>query len=65
MDVPEESDPARPMVLSLLSDGKGGAKKGKVMDLAERDPKTGKFLRNVKKTYNPSTFGIQAAEFLA
>jgi len=65
MEVPEESDPARPMVLLLLSDGKGGAKKGKVIDLAERDPKRGKFLRNVKKTYNPSTFGIQAAEFLA
>jgi HD-GYP domain-containing protein (c-di-GMP phosphodiesterase class II) len=64
MDIPEESDPARPMVLLLLSDGKGGAKKGKVIDLSERDPKSGKFRRNVKKTYNPSTFGIQAAEFL-
>jgi HD-GYP domain-containing protein (c-di-GMP phosphodiesterase class II) len=64
MDVPEASDPSRPVVLSLVSDGKGGAKKGKVIDLSERDPKSGKFLRNVKKTYNPSTFGIQAAEFL-
>jgi HD-GYP domain-containing protein (c-di-GMP phosphodiesterase class II) len=61
---PGESDRGRPPVLLLTSDGKGGFKKGKTVNLAERHPKTGAFLRNVKATFHPSTIGIQPAEFL-
>ncbi|MDY6838364.1 MAG: HD-GYP domain-containing protein [Thermodesulfobacteriota bacterium] len=61
---PGESDRGRPQVLLLASDGKGGFKKGKTVNLAERHPKTGAFRRNVKATFHPSTLGIQPAEFL-
>jgi len=61
---PGESDRGRPLVLLLASDGKGGFKKGKTVNLAERHPKTGAFRRNVKATFHPSTLGIQPAEFL-
>jgi len=54
----------RPWVILLASDGKGGIKKGKEVNLAERDPSTGKFLRNIVASLSPSEFGIQPAEFI-
>jgi len=61
---PGESHRGRPPVLLLASDGKGGLKKVKTVNLAQRDPKTGAFRRNVKATFHPSSIGIQPAEFL-
>lgn len=54
----------RPWIILLASDGKGGIKKGREVSLAERDPVTGKFLRNIVASLSPSEFGIQPAEFI-
>ena len=64
MDSPENGDKARPKVVLLKDDGQGGFKKDKIVNLAEKDPRTGLYKRNTKKSINPSTLGIQAAEFL-
>lgn len=61
---PDNGDNSRPKVVLLKIDDKGGYKKGKVVNLAEKDSKTGLYKRNTKKSINPSVLGIQAAEFL-
>ncbi len=61
---PENRERTRPQIVLLLSDGQGGFKKGKVVNLAARNPQTGSFLRNIEKSLHPSTYGIQPAEFL-
>jgi HD-GYP domain-containing protein (c-di-GMP phosphodiesterase class II) len=63
-NTPEDGEPARPRIVLLSSDGKGGQVKRGVVDLAERDPSTGSFKRNVKRSLHPLVYGIQAAEFL-
>lgn len=60
----EESDGSRPWVVLLGPDGKGGVKKIKEVDLAERDPKTGKYLRNIVRSLNPTDYNIQPIDFL-
>jgi HD-GYP domain-containing protein (c-di-GMP phosphodiesterase class II) len=55
---------ARPRILILVLDEKGGFRKGKTASLAERDPHTGAFRRNIVKTFHPASYGIQPAEFL-
>jgi hypothetical protein len=55
---------ARPRILILVPDEKGGFRKGKTASLAERDPHTGAFRRNIVKTFHPASYGIQPAEFL-
>lgn len=57
------ADNARPQVLILLPDEKGGFRKGKVVSLAEQDPKTLSFTRNVVRSLHPTDYGIQPAEF--
>jgi HD-GYP domain-containing protein (c-di-GMP phosphodiesterase class II) len=64
VDMPKEGDPTRPQVMLLVDDKQGGFGRGKVVSLAERNPDTGEFRRNFVKSYHPSTFGIQPAEFL-
>ncbi len=59
-----EPEQGRPPVVLLVSDGQGGFTKGRTVNLAERDPETGTFRRNVKNTLHPSSLGIQPAEFL-
>ena len=64
MDTPGETMKERPRVLMLAPTGRGSFKKGKVENLAERDPLSGSFKRNILKTFHPSSYGIQPAEFL-
>ena len=64
IDTPEEGDRTRPRIMLLSANGKGGYVKGGIVRLTERDPETGSFRRNVMKTFHPSVYGIQAAEFL-
>ena len=63
MDSPENGK-ARPKVVLLKDDGQGGFKKDKVVNLAEKDLRTGLYKRNTKKSINPSVLGVQAAKFL-
>jgi HD-GYP domain-containing protein (c-di-GMP phosphodiesterase class II) len=64
MAPPQNGDKARPKVLLLKDDRQGGFSKDKIVNLAEKDIRTGLFKRNPKKSINPSVLGIQAAEFL-
>jgi HD-GYP domain-containing protein (c-di-GMP phosphodiesterase class II) len=64
METPEDGDRTRPRVMLLIPDGQGGFKKGKIVNLAEQDPKTQSYRRNIKQTFHPVAFGIQPADFL-
>ena len=48
----------------LLYYGDGEYRKGKVVDLRERDEATGDFKRSIVKTLNPNEYNINVAEFL-
>ena len=58
------SDVTRPQMLLLTPDGQGGFRHGEKISLAERDPQTGNFLRNIAKTFHPDVYGIQPAEYI-
>jgi len=61
---PLDAENGRPIVC-LLSRGKSGhIKKGRFVDLSQRDEKTGKFLRNIIQCLHPYKFGIQPADYL-
>lgn len=60
----DDTDKTRPHITLLVSDGQGGYQKGKTVSLAEKDPGTGAFVRNVASSHHPMTYGIQPAEFI-
>lgn len=57
-------DRTHPIVQLLELDAKKKYQKGAVVDLSERNPRTGKHLRNIIETRHPSDLGIQAAAYL-
>jgi hypothetical protein len=59
----QKADPSRPHVQLLDPDPDQKYAKGKLIDLAERDPQTGQYLRNILKSEHPATIGIQPARF--
>ncbi len=60
----ESENKSRPIIVLLKSDNQGGYKKGKLVNLSERNPKTGAFVRNIVRSYHPSSFGIQPVGFI-
>lgn len=60
----EKTDQTRPEVQLLSKSADQTYTKGKCIDLADRSPDTGKFIRNIIKTEHPATHGIQPAKFL-
>lgn len=64
LDSPKNGNPARPHIVLLRHDDNGKFKKGKSIDLSEKKPKTESFKRNIVKSFHPSTFGIQPADFI-
>jgi HD-GYP domain-containing protein (c-di-GMP phosphodiesterase class II) len=60
----EENDQTRPKVqlLNLSENMQYG--KGKIIDLAERDAKTGDYKRRIIKTQHPAALGIQPAKYI-
>lgn len=54
----------RPMLIHLIPNPDDGFKKGADIDLTETAPKTGGFKRNIVRTFHPSIFGVQPADFL-
>ena len=58
------SDVTRPKMMLLSPDGQGGFIQEKIISLEERDPQTGKFLRNIAKTFHPYVYGIQPADYI-
>jgi hypothetical protein len=64
LDCPKNGNPTRPQIVLLMRDDNGKFKKVKSVDLSEKRPKTESFKRNVVKSFHPSTFGIQPADFI-
>ena len=54
----------RPIVCLMEQSPDGNYQKGKTFDLAERDSRTGKYVRQIIETYHPSTFGIQPVQHI-
>jgi HD-GYP domain-containing protein (c-di-GMP phosphodiesterase class II) len=64
LETPEGAENSRPRII-LLQRGPGDTLlKGARADLAERDPATGTFLRNIIRCFHPTDYGIQPADFL-
>jgi HD-GYP domain-containing protein (c-di-GMP phosphodiesterase class II) len=54
----------RPIVCLMEQDQDGVYQKGETIDLAKRDNQTGNYIREIKETYHPSTFGIQPVQHI-
>jgi len=52
----------RPTV-KLITDGAGNKVDGDVVDLTERDPATGRYVRTISKVLNPQDYGIEISEY--
>jgi HD-GYP domain-containing protein (c-di-GMP phosphodiesterase class II) len=63
-DYPLGSGGAKPRIILLMKEHDGKLRKGDMVDLAEKDPTSGAYLRNVMKSTNPADRGIQPARFL-
>jgi len=63
-DYPMESGGHLPRVVLLLKEREGSYKRGEMVDLSEKDPYTGSLRRNVVKSLNAASQGIQPASFL-
>ena len=64
---PQKKGERRPLVGLLHPDNRSGYLvylQGEVIDLADCDPATGEYLRDITETYHPSTFGIQPVEYI-
>lgn len=63
-ETPVDYDPTRPVAVILKRNEEGMFEKGEVINLAERDPRSGDYLKNIVKCDHPSNYGIQPADFL-
>jgi HD-GYP domain-containing protein (c-di-GMP phosphodiesterase class II) len=61
---PEQSDGIHPLVTILIPADGQGYTRGETVDLSEREPSDGRNKRNILKTYNPASFGVQPSEFI-
>lgn len=57
-------EPARPWIVLLKKNWKDGAVKEEIINLSKKDERTGRYLRNIVKSFNPHDFGIQPAEVI-
>jgi hypothetical protein len=63
-DYPMESGGHLPRIVLLQKESGGSYKRGEMIDLSEKDPDTGSLRRNVVKSLNAASHGIQPASFL-
>jgi HD-GYP domain-containing protein (c-di-GMP phosphodiesterase class II) len=54
----------RPHLIHLIPDPENGFQKGGELDMMARKPKSRAYKRNIVRTFHPSTFGVQPADFL-
>jgi HD-GYP domain-containing protein (c-di-GMP phosphodiesterase class II) len=64
MESAENSEDARPLATLLIYEDEGKYRKGDTINLAERDPQTGRYLKNIVDTLHPSILSIQPAEYI-
>jgi hypothetical protein len=53
-----------PRIVLLEKDGKKGVRCGKKVSLSKRDKDTGAYHRNVVRSLNAASYGIQPADFI-
>ncbi len=63
-DYPFESGGKLPRVVLLERDTKDGVKRGHLVDLSEKDAVTGAYVRKTLRSLNPTTYGIQPADYI-
>jgi len=63
-DYPFESGGRLPRVVLLERDTGDGVKRGRLVDLAEKDPVSGAYIRKALRSLNPTSYGIQPADFI-
>jgi len=54
----------KPLVCILEKEDGGSYKKKEIINLDERDPETGNYVRGIIETYHPSTLGIQPVQHI-
>ena len=54
----------RPLVCILEKENDGSYKKVEIINLDERDTKTGNYVREITETYHPADFGIQPVQHI-
>jgi len=54
----------RPVVTLMERGPDGSYQKGHILDLSERDSRTGNYIREISQTYHPSAFGIQPVQHI-
>ena len=64
MNIPKNGNKGLSQIVLLRHNGNGKFRKGNPVDLSEKDPKKGSFKRNIAKSFHPSNFSIQPAEFI-
>lgn len=64
VDTPEENHASGlPRILLIMPDGNNGYIKGKTINLAEKSPDTGAYLRRIVNTVHPSVYNIQPVQY--
>ena len=63
-DHPVESKEGVPRIVLLEKDEKGGVRRGKTVNLSEKERDAGAYHRNVVRSLNAASHGIQPADFI-
>jgi HD-GYP domain-containing protein (c-di-GMP phosphodiesterase class II) len=61
---PSRNFSKRPLVCVLEKDGEGGYTNKEIINLDERDPETGNYVRDIVETYHPANLGIQPVQHI-
>ena len=64
LDYPMQTGGSLPRVILLEKDEQGVLNRGEVVSLAEKDSATGAQQRNIVKSLNPASYGIQPSTFI-
>jgi HD-GYP domain-containing protein (c-di-GMP phosphodiesterase class II) len=64
VDCQKNGDLTRPRIVLLMRDDHDIFKKGKFVHLSAKHPETGSFKRNIVRSFHPSSFGLQPADFI-
>jgi HD-GYP domain-containing protein (c-di-GMP phosphodiesterase class II) len=64
LDYPLDSGGTLPRIVLVQEDGDGEFRRGEVVDLGEKDPETGAYLRNIVTSLNAVSSGIQPVNFV-
>jgi len=61
---PSRNFSKRPLVCVLEKEGEGSYKKKEIINLDERDAKSGNYVKEIIETYHPANFGIQPVQHM-